>query len=428
MDKEGVFFMFLDEARINIKSGDGGRGCVSFRREKFVPLGGPNGGDGGRGGHVFIQASKEIFTLSDFKKRIHFKAERAQHGQGSNKSGKDGRDLVIKVPCGTLIYDENGELLADLVQDGQKILVLHGGWAGKGNAHFKTSTNKAPGFAELGQPGQEMWIRLELRLLAEVGIIGFPNSGKSTLLAKISKARPKIADYPFTTLIPNLGVVRLDNGINITFADIPGLIEGAHKGSGLGDKFLRHISRTKILVHLIDLSGLDIKDPLRDYRIINKELESFSGKIKNIPQIVAGNKIDIISAFEKKDVLENALSKLKIKPVFISALTGEGVGLMIEEVKALIDKLPKEIVYEKTDIKKKIKKNMEVKKKEGVFEVKGEGVQRLVLMTDWDNDEALSYLQFRLKRMGLDEALKKAGAADGDTIRIGSREFEYFKD
>lgn len=419
--------MFLDEAKINVKSGDGGSGCISFRREKCVPRGGPDGGNGGHGGHIFIQASRDFFTLSDFKKKIHFKAGRGQHGQGSNKSGSNGEDLVIKVPIGTLVYDEGGTLLADLISEGQKVLVSAGGRGGRGNAYFKSSINTAPRFSELGEPGREKWIKLELRFLAEVGIIGFPNSGKSTLLSRVSKAKPRIADYPFTTLVPNLGIVVLDEDLKVTFADIPGLIEDAHKGTGLGDKFLRHIKRTKLLIHLVDLSNLDFENPLKDYWIINKELGCYSKELENIPQIVAGNKIDLLEGGENQKAFEEALSKLKIKPIFISALRGDGIDILLAEVKSLIKKMPKDVVCEEIAVKRKKTPKIEIKKVGEVFEIRGEGIERMVVMTDWDNDEALRYLQLRLKRMGLDEVLEKAGAKDGALIRIKDREFEYYR-
>ena len=317
---------FVDKAKIHVKAGDGGNGCVAWRREKFVPLGGPAGGNGGKGGDVILKADSRVQTLMDFKYKIHFKAERGQHGSGSNKHGKAGEDLVIKVPVGTVVKDaETGEIIADLTKDGQEVVVAKGGKGGKGNAAFKTSTNQAPDYAEEGEKGEERWIELELKLLADVGIIGFPNAGKSTLISVLSNARPKIADYPFTTLSPVLGVVKLDIGKSLVLADIPGLIEGASQGAGLGHEFLRHIERTKFLLHVIDISDFREREPLEAFEIINKEMEQYSPELTKKPQIVVGNKIDILSDKEEINRLKKAFEEKGYRFIPVSLATKEGI-------------------------------------------------------------------------------------------------------
>ena len=317
---------FVDKAKIHVKAGDGGNGCVAWRREKFVPLGGPAGGNGGKGGDVILKADSRLQTLMDFKYKIHFKAERGQHGSGSNKHGKAGEDLIIKVPVGTVVKDaETGEVIADLTKEGQEVVVAKGGKGGKGNAAFKTSTNQAPDYAEEGEKGEERWIELELKLLADVGIIGFPNAGKSTLISVLSNARPKIADYPFTTLSPVLGVVKLDIGKSLVLADIPGLIEGASQGAGLGHEFLRHIERTKFLLHVIDISDFREREPLEAFEIINKEMEQYSPELTKKPQIVVGNKIDILSDKEEINRLKKAFEEKGYRFIPVSLATKEGI-------------------------------------------------------------------------------------------------------
>ncbi|NPA54614.1 MAG: GTPase ObgE [Aquificae bacterium] len=317
---------FIDKAKIHVKAGDGGNGCVAWRREKFVPLGGPAGGNGGKGGDVILKADSRLQTLMDFKYTKHFKAKRGQHGSGSNKHGKAGEDLILRVPVGTVVRDaETGEVLADLTKEGHEVVVAKGGKGGKGNAAFKTSTNQAPDYAEEGEKGEERWIELELKLLADVGIIGFPNAGKSTLISVLSNAKPKIADYPFTTLAPVLGVVDLDIGKSLVLADIPGLIEGASKGAGLGHEFLRHIERTKFLVHVIDISDFRERDPLEAFEIINREMEAYSPELTKKPQIVVGNKIDILSDKEEINRLKKAFEEKGYRFIPISLATKEGI-------------------------------------------------------------------------------------------------------
>ncbi len=327
---------FIDEAKIYIKSGDGGRGCVSFRREKYVPRGGPNGGDGGNGGDVVMIARRNMSSLLDHRYQQHYRAKRGEHGRGKDQHGKNAEDLFIPLPLGTIIKDqETGDVLGDLTKDSETLIVARGGKGGRGNARFITSTNQAPKNAEPGEEGQEKTLLLELKLLADVGIIGFPNAGKSTLISRISAARPKIADYPFTTLVPNLGVVSYGDGGTFVVADIPGLIEGAHEGAGLGIQFLRHIERTKVLVHLIDLSPITDRDPVEDYETMNNELKSYNEELYGRPQIVAANKIDITEAAERLRGLKEYCDKSGIKLFPISSATGEG----LEELKWRIVKL-----------------------------------------------------------------------------------------
>lgn len=324
---------FIDEVKIYVKGGDGGRGCVSFRREKYIPRGGPDGGDGGDGGDVIITADRNLHTLIDLRYQQHYRADRGGHGEGSNKHGKDGEDCSIRVPVGTIIKDTDTELiLEDLDEDGKSLIVAKGGRGGRGNTRFKSSTNRAPRKAQKGLPGEEKWLYLELKLLADISIIGFPNAGKSTLISKISAAKPKISDYPFTTLTPNLGVVRVGEYKSFVVADIPGLIEGAHKGKGLGIRFLKHIERTKVLLHLIDMSAGEGRDPINDFKIINEELLQFSPKLASKPQMVVGNKVDIPGARERFDKVKSKFRDMDIEIFSISAVTGEGIDKLINRI------------------------------------------------------------------------------------------------
>ncbi len=325
--------MFTDKAKIFVKAGGGGNGCVAFRREKFVPRGGPSGGDGGHGGNVIIVVDPSMRTLMDFKHRVHFKAGRGEHGLGSQMTGKDAEDLIIRVPPGTLVKDDAGaSVLADMVADGQTFVVARGGRGGRGNQHFATPTRQAPRFAQPGEPGEERWILLELKLLADVGIIGFPNAGKSTLLSRVTSARPKIADYEFTTITPNLGVVELEVGDSFVMADIPGLIEGAHEGKGLGHEFLRHIERTKVLIHMVDVASTSGRDPILDFDVVNEELRKYNVSLAALPQVVALNKVDLPDGASNVERVRAEILR-KGYPVFaISAVTGEGVREMMFKV------------------------------------------------------------------------------------------------
>src|SRR5438309_132404 len=328
--------MFVDEVDIHVAAGHGGRGCLAFRREKFVPRGGPSGGDGGHGGSVFVVASAHVNTLINYRFHPEFAADRGAHGQGSNRTGQTGADLELAVPIGTLVYEKTGDgdppsrLLADLAEEGQRVLVARGGRGGLGNARFATSTNRAPRKVQPGEPGEIKELRFELKLLADVGLVGFPNAGKSTLIARISAARPKIADYPFTTLTPNLGVVRLSDDRSFVVADVPGLIEGAHRGLGLGHQFLRHLERTKVLVHLVDLSGASGRDPVDDLNTLRRELELFQPTLAAKPQMVAANKIDALDEAARAAALEKRAADLKLPFFRISGATGAGVAELVE--------------------------------------------------------------------------------------------------
>ncbi len=325
---------FIDKAKIYVKGGDGGRGCVAFRREKFVPFGGPSGGNGGKGGDVIIEADDRLQTLMDYRYKRHYRAKNGQPGSGSNKHGRSADDLVLKVPVGTVIKDaETGEIIADLTEKGQRVVVARGGKGGRGNAAFKSPTNQTPTTAEEGEKGEERWIELELKLIADVGIIGFPNAGKSTLISTLSHAKPKIADYPFTTLTPVLGVLEFDISDSIVLADIPGLIEGASEGAGLGHEFLRHIERTKFLIHLIDISDFRERDPVEAFEIINRELENYSPELVKKPQIVVGNKIDILSDKSEIDRLKTFFEERGYTFIPVSLATREGVDELIKAIK-----------------------------------------------------------------------------------------------
>jgi GTP-binding protein len=327
---------FIDEAIITVQSGDGGKGCVSFRREKFIPRGGPDGGDGGKGGDIILSTTSRKRTLYHFRYQKHFKAENGSHGQGKQKTGKNGRNLTIELPPGTLVIDaDTGHLIKDLVEASETFVILKGGRGGQGNTKFKTSTHRTPRFAQPGEPGETRTLKLELKLLADVGIIGLPNAGKSTLISAISSARPKIANYPFTTLVPSLGVVQTGWSEPFVVADIPGLIKGAHQGTGLGMKFLRHIERTRILVHLIDASSIDPDDPLDQYHTINQELAMYDEKLAKKPQIVVINKLDLSGVRKSADIFQSAIKDKEV--VFISALTGQGLEQLKSQIVQLLD-------------------------------------------------------------------------------------------
>lgn len=331
---------FIDEARIHVKAGDGGRGCISFRREKFVPKGGPDGGNGGRGGDVLVRAEARMTSLIDLRYRKHYKGERGEHGLGSGCHGKNGMPVIIKVPVGTLVKELlTGDVLCDLTKDGEEFVLAMAGRGGKGNAHFATATRQAPRFAQPGEPGEEKELKFELKLLADVAIIGFPNAGKSTLISHISHAKPKIADYPFTTLVPHLGVVKFGEFGGFVVADIPGLIQGAHEGKGLGTRFLKHIERTRLLVHLLDLSPDTGRDPKDDFKVVNKELKLFNKELADRPQVVAMNKTDIAGAKEKSLKLLKFFSSKCIKVFPVSSVTGEGLKELVDFVGERVEKM-----------------------------------------------------------------------------------------
>lgn len=419
--------MFIDKANIFLTAGRGGDGCISFRREKYVPYGGPNGGNGGKGGDIYFEGDPHKTTLLDLSYRPKFKAEDGNKGMPSDKYGRFGEDLVIKVPLGTLIF-KNGELFADIKTPGEKVLAVKGGRGGRGNASFKTAKNTAPRIAEKGEPGETADINLELRLIADIGFVGLPNAGKSTLLSKISAARPKIADYPFTTLSPNLGVVDY-KGKTFVAADIPGIIEGAHEGKGLGLEFLRHIRRTKVLLHIIDVSGFDGKDPYENYKVINNELKKYSKYLSKKQIIIVLNKTDLPDS-EKH--IKKFKKNIKSKKIFlISAATGEGVEALLKEIIKDLDKPVQFNAEEEIDVipvKKYIyEPEFKIHKEDDVFVVTGKKVEVLTEMTKFNEDEALRRYQNILKKMGLEVELEKQGAKPGDTVRIGEFEFTFEK-
>jgi GTPase len=325
--------MFIDEAKIFVRAGDGGRGCVSFRREKFVPKGGPDGGDGGKGGDIVFQADRNLSTLLDFRYKQRYLAERGQHGRGSDQKGRDGSDYLIRVPLGTVIRSmDSGAALADRVVPDQCFIAAHGGRGGRGNARFKSPTRQAPRYAQPGEPGETGWLVLELKLLADVGLMGLPNAGKSTLLARLSAARPKIGPYPFTTLVPQLGIVRLRDERSCVMADIPGIIEGAHEGKGLGQQFLRHIERTRLLIHLVDMTSADEGDPLLSFHTVNHELLAYASQLAEKPQVVVATKMDVPAAKQAWERFQPAIAALGLRVIAISAVTGEGIGTLLDEI------------------------------------------------------------------------------------------------
>lgn len=423
--------MFYDTAKIYVKAGDGGNGCVSFRREKYVPAGGPDGGDGGRGGNVILRADGGLRTLVDFHYQRHYRARRGQHGTGKNKHGKSGEDLVVRVPAGTVVRDAGtGEVLADLITAGQEVIVARGGRGGRGNTRFAGPRNKAPALAEKGEPGEERWLELELKLLADVGLVGFPNAGKSTLISRVSRARPKIAAYPFTTLVPNLGVVDLGEGTSFVIADIPGLVAGAHQGAGLGHRFLRHTGRTRLLVHVIDLAGGEGRDPVTDFAVINQELSLYDPALTQKAQLIAANKMDLPGAAENLRQLQEALGdQYEIFPV--SALTGDGLEPLLYRMAALLRQLSapgtEKATAHRVATGKEINQTSSfvVTRRDGVFLVEGRNLERLVAMTDLDNPVAVARLQKIFDRLGLEKALRQAGARDGSLVQIGKYEFVY---
>lgn len=419
--------MLVDEAKIFVASGKGGDGMVSFRREKYVPRGGPSGGSGGRGGDVIIRATSKLNTLYYFRKQVHFRAKLGVKGGSSNKSGADADSLIVRVPMGTVVRDaETNGLIADLVADESQVVVARGGRGGKGNSFFKTSANQAPRLAEKGEPGIERWVTLELKMIADVALVGVPNAGKSTLLSVVSNAKPKIADYPFTTLQPNLGTVIYDNE-DMIFADIPGLIEGAHLGFGLGHSFLRHVQRTGMILHILDGSSTD---PIADYNQIGAELALYDAKLAERPQIVVVNKIDLPEVREYWELLEDQLELRGVrKAIAISALTRENVTVLIQRVFEEAARMPK---WQNQELRETPVYNLrdeevsfDVIAREGVYHVSGAGIERAAAMTYWDYDEAVTRFQKTLEALGVARALEDAGIRNGDTVFIGDYELEW---
>ncbi len=421
--------MFTDYVKIYAKAGDGGNGAISFRREKYVAAGGPDGGDGGKGGDVYFEVDPNSNTLIDFRYKKKFKAQNGNNGEGSNKYGRGGEDLTIKVPIGTVIKDATtNEVLADLSQEGQRELVLKGGRGGKGNTHFATSTRQAPRFSQDGENGEEKELILELKLLADVGLIGFPNVGKSTFLGRTTSATPKIADYHFTTLEPNLGVVKTEYGESFVIADIPGIIEGASEGVGLGLQFLRHIERTRLLLHVIDVSGSEGRDPIDDFNKINAELQKYSKKLSKRKQIIVANKIDSMQDESLYNELEKMAKENNIEIFKISAVTGEGVSELIKHVSELLKTLPKDdlMEYETRKVYKMEDKDEYTIRKDGkMYVIEGEPVERIMRRVNIEDNESLYYFQKNLDALGVNERLKKMGIQEGDIVKIADYELEW---
>ena len=420
--------MFTDYTKIIIKSGDGGNGAISFRREKYVAAGGPDGGDGGKGGDVYFKVDKDKNTLIDFRYNKKYKAQNGENGSGARCNGKFGEDIYIGVPIGTVIKDaETGKVVADLSEENQVELVLRGGRGGKGNSHFATPTRQVPRFAQDGEKGEEKEIILELKLLADVGLLGFPNVGKSTFLSTVTDAKPKIADYEFTTLEPNLGVVKSKSG-SFVIADIPGIIEGASKGVGLGLQFLRHIERTRLLLHLIDVSGISGRDCVQDFNTINKELKEYSEKLANRKQIIVATKIDSMQDEEELKKLEKIARERKIELYKISSVTGEGISELLDKVTEELKNLPKEEIYEEEErviytLKEEDKFNIE--KRDGIFFVTGKAVERLMGRVNISDNESLYYFHKCLNELGVDSKLKEMGVKEGDIVKILDYELEW---
>lgn len=426
--------MFVDQVKVYVKGGDGGNGMVAFRREKYVPKGGPAGGDGGKGGDVVFEVDEGLRTLMDFRYKKHFKAIRGEHGMSKNQHGRNADDMVIKVPPGTVVTDDDTkQVIADLTEHGQQAVIAGGGRGGRGNSRFATPANPAPQLSENGEPGKERYVVLELKVLADVGLVGFPSVGKSTLLSVVSSAKPKIADYHFTTLVPNLGMVETDDGRSFVMADLPGLIEGAHQGVGLGHQFLRHIERTRVIVHVIDMSGLEGRDPYEDYVTINQELSEYNLRLTERPQIIVANKMDMPQAAENLEAFKDKLTD--DYPVFpVSAVTREGLRELLFEVANQLEKTPEFPLYDEEELTQNrvmyTIENEEVpfnitRDPDGVFVLSGDSLERLFKMTDFSRDESVKRFARQMRGMGVDEALRERGAKDGDIIRLLEFEFEF---
>ncbi|CAM2950698.1 GTPase ObgE [Mammaliicoccus fleurettii] len=427
--------MFVDQVKISLKAGDGGNGNTAYRREKYVPFGGPAGGDGGRGASVVFQVDEGLRTLMDFRYQRHFKAKKGENGQSSNMHGKNAEDLVLKVPPGTIIKDvETEQTLADLVEHGQSAVIAKGGRGGRGNSRFATPKNPAPDFSENGEPGEEIEVTLELKLLADVGLVGFPSVGKSTLLSIVSKAKPKIGAYHFTTIQPNLGVVVTPDQRSFVMADLPGLIEGASEGVGLGHQFLRHVERTKVIVHVIDMSGLEGRDPYEDYTIINQELKAYAQRLEERPQIIVANKMDIPEAHDQLEQFKNKLNQ-PVKIIPISSYTRENIDQLLYEIANTLDKVKdvdfsateeqigvNRVVYKHTPSQDQFKITRD---DDGAYVVSGNAIERMFKMTDFNSDPAVRRFARQMRSMGIDDALRERGAENGDIVRILGGEFEF---
>ena len=424
--------MFIDYVKIIAKSGDGGNGAITFRREKYVAAGGPDGGDGGRGGSIYFKVDPDINTLLDFRFKRKFYAENGKNGEGSHRFGKSGEDLYIKVPIGTLVRDaETGKVVTDLSTPGQVEKILPGGRGGKGNSHFATSTRQAPRFARDGEKGIEKEFILELKLLADVGLLGFPNVGKSTFISRVTSAKPKIADYHFTTIVPNLGVVKGEYGDSFVIADIPGIIEGASDGVGLGIQFLRHVERTRLLLHFLDISGSEGRNPINDFKTINEELKKYSEKLASKKQIIVANKIDIMQDDILLKEVEKFAKENKLELFKISGATGEGIKELMIRISELLKELPKEELIEESEERviytlKEDKDEFEIEIVDGEYVVSGPAVERLMGRVNIQDNESMHYFQKQLSELGIEAKLKELGIKEGDSVKILEWEFEWY--
>ena len=424
--------MFIDKARIFVKSGNGGNGAVSFRREKYVPAGGPDGGDGGNGASVIFEVDLGLRTLMDFKYQRKYVAEHGEDGSKKRKAGRNGEDLILKVPPGTIIRDEaTGLVIADLKEEGDRAVVAKGGRGGKGNQHFANAVRQAPAFARSGSDGVEKWVVLELKMIADVGLLGFPNVGKSTFLSVVTKAKPKIANYHFTTLTPNLGVVQTKFGESFVLADIPGLIEGAAEGVGLGHDFLRHVERTKVLIHIVDISGLEGRDALDDFDKINGELKLYNEKLATRPQVVVANKMDILEDESIFDEFKNELEGRGYKVFKMSAATRQGVDDVIAYVSELLREAEEiELVSEEEMFRPELDEvqdeGLQIDIEDGVYVVTGKALRRIMYSVNFDDMESLQYFQKAMESQGVFDRLREMGIEDGDTVRIYEIEFEFY--
>ena len=423
----------IDQAKIYIKAGNGGDGCVSFHREKYVAAGGPDGGDGGHGGSIYFEVDDNLSTLADFRYRRKYQAQNGENGKGANRFGKAGENLVLRVPKGTVVKDlETGYVLADIIEKGKRYLVAKGGNGGWGNQHFATSTRQAPKFAKNGTPGQEREVILELKLIADVGLLGFPNVGKSTFLSRVTKARPKIANYHFTTLEPNLGVVELSDNRSFVLADIPGIIEGAHAGVGLGHEFLRHIERTRLFIHVVDVSGIEGRNPIEDFLTINEELMRYNPKLKEKQQIVVANKIDILQDEALYQQFQTSISQMGFEVYGISAATGKGVQAVIDRAYTLLQSLPTPALLEEYMPEGFLEETPEEKlftitKEINVYLVEGKWIQKILGSVNFDDYESLQYFQRQLQKNGVINELEAMGIQEGDLVKLYDLEFDFVR-
>ncbi|HIT11033.1 MAG TPA: GTPase ObgE [Candidatus Onthousia faecigallinarum] len=424
--------MFVDEVELYVIAGSGGDGCTAFRREKYVPMGGPFGGNGGRGSNIIFKVDEGLHTLLDLRYQKVIRGKKGENGRGKNQNGKGAEDIIVKVPQGTVITDlDTNLILADLKKKDDQVVVAKGGRGGRGNMAFKTQANPAPNFSENGEPGEERHLKIELKLLADVGLVGLPSVGKSTIISKVSRSKPKIAAYHFTTLTPNLGVVRASNGKSFVMADLPGLIEGASVGEGLGDRFLRHIERTRVLLHVLDMSGSEMRDPYEDYQTINQELEKFNPKLMKRPMVILANKMDLPNAEEN---LKKFKEKVKDKKIFaITAMNGQGLQEVIDYLADLLDTIKEENLYDEDAFESHVlyqfkeEQPFTIEKEDDVWVIKGDKIEKLFKMAKLNTEEGQMRFARRVSRMGIDDKLEELGAKEGDMVRILDFYFEYRK-